>query len=251
MSSAIEVRNLWINAPETGAPIIGPVDVSVAPGEQVGLVGMSGVGKSTLLRAVAGLVTPARGAVHVAGRAGQGARIGYVPQTASLLPWLSALENVLAPTRLGRAPWTAMSADASRVDAQRLLAHFGLGAAQDLRPLALSGGMQSRVALARALANAPDIVLLDEPFVSLDEVTAAQIQEVLAARLKAQKCTSLLVSHEIDQAIRMCDRVIVMGRRPGVIVADFDCRDISESDAAASAMVRAIRRQMAENADAR
>lgn len=184
--------------------------LEVAAGSVVALLGPSGVGKSSLVRMVAGIDAGFSGTILIDGvPAAAAPRPGLVFQDARLLPWLSAVDNVRASdARMGRA--TALAA----------LERVGLGDRGEAFPHQLSGGMQRRVALARALAVNAELLLLDEPFVSLDRLLADEMQQLVAGLIAEEKPTVLLVTHLAEDAARLADRVIVLGGRPARIVAD-------------------------------
>jgi putative hydroxymethylpyrimidine transport system ATP-binding protein len=187
------------------------LSLELAPGRITCLLGPSGVGKSSLLRLIAGLAPQgAEGSVRASdGRAVTG-RVAWMDQRDLLLPWASVLENVLLGARLrGEAP--------DRARAHALLAAVGLGPVMDARPETLSGGMRSRVALARTLFEDRPIVLMDEPFAGLDAIVRHRLQE-LAARVLAGR-TVLLVTHDPLEALRLGDRILVMSGRPVILEA--------------------------------
>jgi ABC-type nitrate/sulfonate/bicarbonate transport system ATPase subunit len=183
--------------------------LSVREGEIVALVGPSGCGKSTLLELLAGLQRPDAGAVT----AEPGA---YMPQRDLLLPWRSALSNAALALECSG----VRKADARR-RAQPLFERFGLGGFEDARPAALSGGMRQRVALARTFLSGRPLLLLDEPFASLDQITRASLQEWLAEALSAEPRTVVLVTHDVQEALYLADRVAVLSPRPGRIVDEI------------------------------
>jgi ABC-type nitrate/sulfonate/bicarbonate transport system ATPase subunit len=194
---------------------LGSVSLQVATGEVLGLVGPSGCGKSTLLEIVAGLQEPSAGQVAVEGRPASADRLAacvLMPQRDLLLPWRSALDNAGLALELGGAG----RRDARRGAAQ-LFERFGLGEFAAARPDELSGGMRQRVAFARTLLAARPVLLLDEPFASLDAITRAELQEWIRATLAAEPRTVLLVTHDIEEALYLCDRVLVLSPRPGLV----------------------------------
>jgi NitT/TauT family transport system ATP-binding protein len=192
------------------------VTFGVAPGEFVVIVGASGCGKSTLLKIVAGLVTPTAGAVHRASTM-EGARgIGMVFQDPVLLPWRSVLKNVLLPTEVMQVP-------NARARATELLGHVGLDGFEHALPHQLSGGMQQRVSICRALLPDPPLLLMDEPFGALDAITREKLNLLLQRIWSETHKTILFVTHSIEEAVFLADRIVVMTPRPGrvaEIIAD-------------------------------
>jgi ABC-type nitrate/sulfonate/bicarbonate transport system ATPase subunit len=186
------------------------VTVDVAPGEIVAVVGPSGCGKSTLLELVCGLQRPDGGTVSAAPAA-------LMPQRDALLPWLSALDNAgLALRVAGR------SREDARAAARPYFGAFGLDGFEDARPAALSGGMRQRVAFLRTLLQGRPVLLLDEPFGALDAITRADLREWLAAALADDPRTVVLVTHDVEEAVFLADRIVVLSPRPGRVVAEFD-----------------------------
>jgi NitT/TauT family transport system ATP-binding protein len=185
------------------------VDLAVAAGEFVSVVGPTGCGKSTLLNVAAGLLAPSAGQIHVFGQPLQGinARAGYMFQAESLMPWRTALQNVMAGLQFR-----------SRGDAQELaeqwLRRVGLGAFADRYPHQLSGGMRKRVSLAQTLVLDPDIILMDEPFSALDVQTRQLMENELLALWAAKKKAVLFITHDLDEAIAMSDRVVCLSAGP-------------------------------------
>jgi ABC-type nitrate/sulfonate/bicarbonate transport system ATPase subunit len=195
------------------------IDLTVAHGEIVCIVGASGCGKSTLLNIVAGLERPTTGSVMVGGDevVGPGPDRGMVFQAYSLYPWRTVAENVafgLECRRMSRRD------RAERVD--HLLGIVGLREFAQHHPYELSGGMRQRVAIARALAPEPDLLLLDEPFGALDAQTRRVMQDYLHTVWQRTRCTILLVTHDIEEAIYLANRVYVLSSRPGRVIADID-----------------------------
>ncbi|MEW2357369.1 ABC transporter ATP-binding protein [Spirillospora sp. NPDC029432] len=187
-------------------------------GEFLAIVGPSGCGKSTLLMALAGLTQPTSGQVRVQGEAvlKPFTDLGIVFQNAELLPWRTALQNVLLQSEIRRSPKAAAEARA-----KELLGQVGLGGFEDHYPEELSGGMQQRVALCRALLHDPDILVMDEPFGALDALTRDQIQIDLQRLWMERRKTVVFVTHSIDEAVFLADRVLVFSPRPASIAAEF------------------------------
>jgi NitT/TauT family transport system ATP-binding protein len=192
------------------------VDLSVAPGEFVSIVGPSGCGKTTLLRAVAGLIEPSAGAVEVLGASPRAARrghaLGLVTQEPGLLPWRSAEANVRLALDL---------AGGAASEAARWLQRVGIERYAELYPGELSGGMKQRVALARALAVEPRLLLMDEPFGALDELSREAMRLELLALWERERVSVLFVTHSIREALLLSDRVVAMSGSPGRILEDL------------------------------
>jgi NitT/TauT family transport system ATP-binding protein len=191
------------------------VSVTVDPAEFVVIVGPSGCGKSTLLRLVAGLVSPSSGAVRIAGTAVVGPRadVGIVFQAPTLLPWANLLDNVLFPFRIMR----RLDRDAIE-RAMALLDLVGLKGFERRMPRELSGGMQQRAAICRALVHDPSILLMDEPFGALDALTREEMSLELMRIWSERPKTILFVTHSVPEAVLLADRVVVMGPRPGRVI---------------------------------
>ncbi|MDP3081190.1 MAG: ATP-binding cassette domain-containing protein [Brevundimonas sp.] len=194
-----------------GRAPLGPVDLTIAPGEIVAVVGASGAGKSTLLRLLAGLEPPSAGAVHRA----EG-RTGFVFQSATLMPWADALANVALPLELA-----GMAGLEARTRAAEALAAVRLGDRLDARPRQLSGGMAMRVALARALVTEPDLLLLDEPFAALDSVTRRRLIEDLHRlwTARAPRPAIVFVTHDVEEAVYLAGRAVVLDGASGGVAA--------------------------------
>ena len=200
------------------------IDLSVHKGEFVALIGHSGCGKSTLLNLVAGLLEPTTGVLLCAGReiAGPGPERAVVFQNHSLLPWLTCFDNVhLAVERV-------FGATESRADLKRrtheALALVGLTHAEHKLPHEVSGGMKQRVGIARALAMQPKVLLLDEPFGALDALTRAKLQDELMKIVQAAGSTVLMVTHDVDEAVLLADRIVMMTNGPAATIGE-DRRD--------------------------
>jgi NitT/TauT family transport system ATP-binding protein len=206
----LELSDVEMRYPD-GTHAVGGVSMRLPAGEFASVVGASGCGKSTLLRIASGLMAPTRGTAlnHATGHT------GYVFQDATLLPWRSVRRNVELLAELHRLP---------RAERQRRAAaaidRVGLGAFARHRPAALSGGMRMRASLARTLALSPRLLLLDEPFGALDELTREHLGEQLQELFLADRFAALLVTHSITEAVFLSSRVLVMSPRPGTVVAE-------------------------------
>ncbi|HEY7243658.1 MAG TPA: ABC transporter ATP-binding protein [Xanthobacteraceae bacterium] len=196
-------------------PALDRLTFRVEPGEFVSVLGPSGCGKTTLMRIVAGLTPPTMGAVAVDGVpvSGPQRKIGLVFQIPALMQWRSALDNVLLPTEI-----LGLDRAASRKRARELLELVGLAEFASRYPRELSGGMQQRVGIARALVHDPAILLLDEPFSALDIMTRNQLNTELMRIWSERRKTNLLITHSIPEAVYLSDRVIVLGARPARIL---------------------------------
>ena len=201
--AAIQIRNLARSF--GGKRVLSNVNLDVEAGQFVSLIGASGVGKSTLLKIVAGLDAPTAGQLQIG--QDKAAQVRMMFQEDRLLPWFTILGNVTLGTK-GRED-----------DARALLSAVGLAGREGDYPATLSGGQKQRVALARALIHSPDVLLLDEPFGALDALTRAAMQELLAGLLRKTPRTVLLVTHDVEEALLLSDRVIIM--RAGAIHRDL------------------------------
>ena len=212
--SFLTVRDLSATFPDNngGLQALERVSFEIHPREFVAVLGPSGSGKSTLLRILAGLLQPTGGEVDFEPR--QQPRIGMVFQQANLMPWRTVIENIMLPLEL-----TGAADAASR--ARELIELVGLEGFEDNWPRELSGGMAQRVAIARALIHDPDLLLLDEPFGSLDALTRERMWTELSRIWQARQKTVLMVTHSIGEALFLADRVLVLTARPGRIKLDL------------------------------
>ncbi len=214
---------------DNGVMALGPLDLAVRKGEFISLLGPSGCGKSTALRLIAGLSASSSGTVRVARHEGEvqpghvqlghvqlGHGIGFVFQEPTLMPWTSVRENVRLPLKLGGIPKAE-----GRARADAALASVGLADFADAFPRELSGGMKMRVSLARALVTDPDILLMDEPFAALDEITRFRLNNDLLALWRGLRKTVIFVTHSVFESVYLSQRVVVMTARPGRIQADI------------------------------
>jgi len=198
------------------------VSLSIAQGEFVAVAGPSGCGKTTILKLVAGLLPPTRGQVLIDGVpvSGPQKNVGMAFQNPILLPWRTALENVLLPLEIAQ-PHRSQFRSQRRAFAERahsLLRTVGLDGFADKPPYELSGGMQQRVSLCRALIHEPEILLLDEPFAALDAFTREELWGVLQALWTQRRCTVILVTHDLREAVFLASRVYIMSKRPGRLI---------------------------------
>jgi NitT/TauT family transport system ATP-binding protein len=214
--SVTGVRKVFSSRKGADVTALEAVDLTIAPGEFVSLIGPSGCGKSTLLRLIADLDSPTSGSIEVFGKTARQARIdqayGIAFQQAGLLPWRTVRANIELPLELHRVGKAARAARSSE-----LLALVGLADFADKYPDQLSGGMQQRVAIARSLAESPGLLLMDEPFGALDEMTRERMQTELVRICGETGAAVVFVTHSIPEAVFLSNRVVVMSPRPGRI----------------------------------
>src|SRR5436305_5066256 len=216
--AAVSIRGLGHSY--GGLPTIERLDLELPAHGVLGLVGPSGCGKSTLLELIAGLQEPSHGEVEVGdavGAAGRLADCAYMPQRDLLLPWLSAIDNAALALRN-----RGVARAAARREAGALFRRFGLAGFEGASPAELSGGMRQRVAFLRTLISAKPVLLLDAPFASLDAITRGEMQAWLAGALAADPRTVILVTHDVEEALYLSDRVAVLSARPARVVAELE-----------------------------
>jgi len=233
-----------------GVEALGPVSFDIRAGEFFSLVGPSGCGKSTALRVIAGLLEPSAGKIEWPGAR---PRLGFVFQDPTLMPWATARDNVRLPLDLKHVPRAEADERASTA-----MARVGLSGFEDAYPRALSGGMRMRVSIARALVAEPELLLMDEPFAALDELTREQLNEDLLKLWREDRMTVVFVTHSVYESAFLSTRIAVMTPRPGriAITLDFKPPDIrdhawrlsTEFGQQAAAVSRALRNAMSEAA---
>jgi NitT/TauT family transport system ATP-binding protein len=216
LNAAIEVRGVWMTFPsrsgKEAVAVLEDIHMDVRAGEFVCIVGPSGCGKTTLLNAIGGFLEPTRGEILVEGRPVRGPdpRRIFIFQEGGVFPWLTARDNIGFGLRKTR-----------KADRDRIVDHYiemvGLSGFERSYPRELSGGMRQRVEIARALAASPEILYMDEPFGALDYITRFKMRSDLTRIWQAERKTILFVTHDIDEAVQLADRVVVMGRRPATI----------------------------------
>ena len=220
---AIDIRGLSLTYQTADTPVLALSDVnlSIRRGEFVSFIGPSGCGKTTLMRIIADLVSPTSGSVTVNGISPEAARLkrayGYVFQAPALYAWRNVVRNVMLPLEI-----IGMSAEKSSERAKKYLAMVGLTGFERKFPWQLSGGMQQRVSLARSLAFEPALLLMDEPFGALDEITRDHLNEQLLRLWEHTRKTVVFVTHSISEAVFLSNRIVVMSPRPGRILEIID-----------------------------
>jgi NitT/TauT family transport system ATP-binding protein len=220
---AVDARNLSLVFPTPDAPVtaLADVNLTIQRGEFVSFIGPSGCGKTTLMRVIADLEHPTSGTISVNGTSPQAARqqraYGYVFQAAALYPWRNVIRNVMLPLEI-----MGLGADERRERATRQLALVGLDGFERKFPWQLSGGMQQRVSIARAMALEPELLLMDEPFGALDEITRDHLNEQLLRLWERTGKTVIFVTHSISEAVFLASRIVVMSPRPGRIIEVID-----------------------------
>ncbi len=200
----------------TGTLAVEGVDLALARGDFLALLGPSGCGKSTLLRMIAGLIDPSEGSIAFPADAAARKSIGFVFQEPTLMPWATAVRNVALPLELAGTPRREAA-----LRATDMLARVGLAGFENAYPRALSGGMKMRVSIARALVTKPRLLLLDEPFAALDEITRFKLNQDLLQLWQAERFTVVFVTHSVFESVFLAERIVVMAPRPGRIVTEL------------------------------
>lgn len=244
---ALDRVDLSYRSRRGAVPALAQIDLAARPGEFLAVVGPSGCGKSTLLKLVSGLLMPTAGTVRVKGApvTGPSPEVGIVFQSPLLMPWRTVLGNILLPIEI-----RGLGVAAHERAARALIELVGLSGFEDRHPYELSGGMQQRVGLCRALIHDPEILLMDEPFGALDAMTREQMNSELQRIWMERRKTVMLITHSISEAVYLADRVLVMSARPGRVVGEVAIDlprprtlDMTESVAFAQAANR-IRRSL-------
>jgi nitrate/nitrite transport system ATP-binding protein len=223
MEKYVQIENVQMTFDTKKGPFVAlrDINLNIAQGEFISLIGHSGCGKSTLLNLVAGLTIPSNGAMLCAGReiAGPGPERGVVFQNHSLLPWLTCFDNVhLAVERVFA---RAESSATMKYRTQAALALVGLSHAEHKYPHEISGGMKQRVGIARALSMQPKVLLMDEPFGALDALTRAHLQDELMKIAAETKSTVIMVTHDVDEAVLLSDRIVMMTNGPAATIGEI------------------------------
>jgi NitT/TauT family transport system ATP-binding protein len=193
------------------------VELAIGQGDFVSLLGPSGCGKSTVLRMIADLMGPTAGRIALAAGGQASGDIGFVFQEPTLMPWSNALKNVMLPLRLA-----GLARGEAEARAAAALAEVGLKGFERAYPRALSGGMKMRVSIARALVTKPRLLLMDEPFAALDEITRHRLNNDLLTLWQAERFTAIFVTHSVFESVYLSRRIVVMAARPGRVVEDIE-----------------------------
>lgn len=218
--SALELSNIGLSF--GGTPVLDDVSMHVAQGEFVSILGPSGCGKSSLLRLLTGALTPGRGEIRVGGAPLDGSprAFAFMPQRDALMPWRRIIDNVILGLEI-----QGMGRAEARAKVRPLFATFGLNGFEHRYPAQLSGGMRQRAALMRTIVQDRPVQLLDEPFGALDALTRAEMQRWLEHRWQDARWTTILVTHDVREAVALSDRIYVLSPRPARIIAEFEVPD--------------------------
>lgn len=218
--SALELSKIGLSL--GGIPVLDDVSMHVAQGEFVSLLGPSGCGKSSLLRLLTGALTPDRGQIRVGGAPLDDSpqAFAFMPQRDALMPWRRIIDNVILGLEV-----QGMGRNEARAKVQSLFAAFGLAGFEQHYPAQLSGGMRQRAALMRTIVQNRSVQLLDEPFGALDALTRAEMQRWLERRWQDAHWTTILVTHDVREAVALSDRIYVLSPRPARIIAEFEVPD--------------------------
>ena len=246
MARAVEAQALDVGYGNNGAKVITGLDLAIEAGTFLSILGPSGCGKSTFLRVVADLLEPMRGSIKVLGDDPKIVRsrrdVGFVFQDSTLLPWRTVRDNIRLPLAIGQSRLTRKIDDKTG----ELLAMMGIAQFAGRYPHQLSGGQRQRAAIARALLGEPRLLLMDEPFGALDEITRDRLNDELLNLWRRTGATILFVTHSIAEAVYLGDRIIVLAANPGRVVKDVDLRPLKQDGNRCSREDPAIVAMMAE-----
>jgi NitT/TauT family transport system ATP-binding protein len=246
MARAVEAQALDVGYGNSAAKVITGLDLTIETGTFLSILGASGCGKSTFLRVVADLLEPMRGSIKVLGDDPKIVRsrrdVGFVFQDSTLLPWRTVRDNIRLPLAIGQSRLTRRIDDKT----EELLAMMGIAQFAERYPYQLSGGQRQRVAIARALLGEPRLLLMDEPFGALDEITRDRLNDELLNLWRRTGATILFVTHSIAEAVYLGDRIIVLAANPGRVVKDVDLRPLKQEGNRCSREDPAIVAMMAE-----
>jgi len=225
-------KSFFKDDPSDAVQVLSDISLTIDAGSFVSIIGPSGCGKSTLLRLIAGLAQPSSGSIELDGAriSGVNEKTGFVFQSYALFPWLNVVDNIAFPLAMKKVP-----KQQRRIQALEYVERFGLRGFEGSYPAELSGGMQQRVAIARSLIDNAEVLLMDEPFGALDSQTRSRMQQFLLEVWQTTRCTVMLITHNIDEAVFLGQRVICMTRRPArvgddILVEDPYPRDVTSDE---------------------